>query len=359
MRKVTMQQIADRAGVSKFAVSQALSGKSGVGEETRARIIRTANELGYFRRPKPSELRPSPSGTESGGKRSGTSKNTVVILMPNVRFQSRESLYWGRIIDGVSAALAEREIGVMMVTENYSDRSLKSINPDGVLGLVGIGYISTQLLLEIRYQGIPFVLVDHEDPLVPSDTVFMNNYDCMRQLTQLVVQSGHRELRFVGSPKYSRSFHDRWLGFRIALEEAGLPVPSPEDDLLLKLEDDAYLVIDKEVPALLAKNKLPSAFVCANDFLAYLVLKALANNGAEVPAAVSVTGFDHTDEERDPRLPALSTIHVPNARMGRRAVEMLFTRMADPERPFEKALIGGELLLRESFRKEPKGAAIP
>lgn len=278
-------------------------------------------------------------------------KGTVIILMPNVRFQSRESLFWGRIIDGVAAALAERKVGVMMVTEGYSERSLKSINPDGVLGLIGIGYIATVLLLEIRHLGIPFVLVDHEDERVPSDTVFMNNYDCMRQMTSLVIQAGHRDICFAGSPDYSRSFHDRWLGYRIAMEEAGLHVPGKEENPFLQLEEEAYLIVDREVPQLARNRKLPSAFVCGNDFFAYLILKALIANGVRVPEEVAVTGFDHTDEVRDPELPALSTIHVPNEMLGRRAVEMLFQRLADPGRPFEKTMIHGELVLRESFRK--------
>lgn len=341
-----MQQVADRVGVSKFAVSQALSGKPGVAEETRMRIVQAANELGYFRKAKPGKKSAFPPDARGAP---GSDKNTVIILMPNVRFQSRESQFWGKIIDGVSAALAEREVGVMMVTENYSERAIKSINPDGVLGLIGIGYIATQLLLEIRHAGIPFVLVDHEDPLIPSDTVFMNNYDCMRQMASVVVQAGHRDLRFVGNPRYSRSFQDRWIGFKTALEEAGLPVPVPENEPLMQLEEDAYQVVYKVITELATRKKLPSAFVCANDFFAYLVMRALADSGVELPGDVSVTGFDHTDEETDTRLPSLCTIHVPNAFMGRRAVEALFTRLRDPERPYEKTLINGNLVLRDSL----------
>ncbi|MFC5528685.1 LacI family DNA-binding transcriptional regulator [Cohnella yongneupensis] len=353
MKKVTMQQIAEQVGVSKFAVSQALSGKPGVAEDTRTRIVQTANELGYFWKTKMIK-KISTFSAEGGNKAAdGTAKGTVIILMPNVRFQSRESLFWGKIIDGVSAALAEREVGVMMVTENYSERSLKSINPNGVLGLIGIGYIATNLLLEIRHLGIPFVLVDHEDTLIPSDTVFMNNYDCMRQMASLVVQAGHKDIRFVGGPRYSRSFHDRWIAYRITMEEQGFPVTSPNEDPLLQLEENEYVIIEREINQMIAHNKLPDAFVCANDFIAYTVMNSLVKMGIKVPDTVVVTGFDHTDEKTDPQLqvPSLSTIHVPNRMMGKRAVEMLYMRLADPERPFEKTLINGNVMLRESFNK--------
>lgn len=336
-----MQQIAEQVGVSKFAVSQALSGKPGVAEETRHRILQAANELGYYWKAKQRDLAPGP-GKARSRRRGGTAyKGTVVILMPTVRFQSRESLFWGRIIDGVAAALTEREIGVMMVTENYSERSLKSINPEALLGLIGIGFMSTQLLLEIRHLGIPSVLVDHEDPLVPVDTVFMNNFEESRMLTELVLQSGHKRVRFVGNPRYSPSFRDRWLGFRTALEEARVEVPDKDSAPLMQLEEQhPYLMVDRIVDELCVQGGLPSAFVCANDFMGYLILQ------------VAVTGFDHTDEETDPGIPALSTVHVPREGLGKRAVEMLFARLADPERPIEKTLISGGILLRESFRRD-------
>lgn len=348
MKKVTMQQIAEQVGISKFAVSQALSGKSGVAEETRIKIVQAANELGYFRRARLSR-KTTASGADINGKSSQSMKNTVIILMPYVRYQSRESFFWGRIIDGVSAELTQREIGVMMVTDNYSNKFLNSINPNGILGLIGIGDIATNLLLEIRHTGIPFVLIDHEDMLVPSDTVFMNNYDCMRQLTSLIVQSGHHHLRFVGNPKYSRSFHDRWLGYRITAEELKLSLPDWEQDVLLQLEEEAYILVEKEIKTLIQDNRLPTVFVCANDFLAYLVLQTLQVQEIRVPDDVSVTGFDQTDEYSNE--PLLSTIRVPNEMIGRRAVEILCARLEEPQKPFEKTLISGDLIMRDSFRK--------
>ncbi|MEK0312421.1 LacI family DNA-binding transcriptional regulator [Cohnella sp. 56] len=351
---MTMQHIADQAGVSKFAVSQALSGKPGVAEETRQRILQTANEMGYYRQPKPREQTPVRTRSSKGrGAASGANKGTVVILMPTVRFQSRESLYWGRIVDGVAAALTERGIGVLMITEHYSERSLRSINPEALLGLIGVGYLSTQLLQEIRHLELPCVLVDHEDPMVPTDAVFMNNFEAIRTMTELVIQSGRRRLRFVGNPLYSPSFRDRWLGFRTALDEAKLEVPDAGADPLLQMgEQDPYLVVDSVVDELYASDQLPAAFVCANDSMGYLVLKALARCGVRVPEQVAVTGFDHTDENTNQALPSLSTVHVPREGLGKRAVEMLFARLAETERPIEKTLIAGELLLRESFRRD-------
>lgn len=340
-----MEQIARQVGVSKFAVSQALSGKPGVAEETRSRIVEAAEQLGYRKTIKMN--RKKAELQDGGEKRAASLSGTVIILMPNVRFQSRESSYWGRIIDGVLAELTARDIGVMMVTESSSERLLSSINPDGVLGLIGIGYIAGALLGEIRATGIPAVLIDHEDEDVPTDTVFMNNYDCMRQLVKRAARMGHADMRFVGDASYSRSFHDRQLGFRIALEEESLPLPS-EDDPLLRLGDDAHGVIEAELAKLKTRKRWPSLFVCANDSHAQLVIRALREHGLRVPEDVSVTGFDHTPEQAD--LPAMSTIEVPNELMGKRAVDVLMNRLRDPERPCEKLLINGPFITGETLR---------
>ncbi|MFC4101993.1 LacI family DNA-binding transcriptional regulator [Paenibacillus xanthanilyticus] len=339
MKKVTMEQIAREVGVSKFAVSQALSGKPGVAEETRSRIVEVAERLGYRKTIKMS--RKKAEIQESGEKRGSALAGTIIILMPDVRFQHRESSYWGRIIDGVLAELTARDVGVMMVTESSSERFMNSINPDGVLGLIGIGYIAGSLLGDIRALGIPAVLIDHEDEDVPTDTVFMNNYDCMRQLAKRAVKMGHADMRFVGDPAYSRSFHDRLLGFRIALEEESLPLPSA-DDPLLRLGDDPQGAIEAELTRMRGRKRWPSLFVCANDSHAELVIRALREQGVRVPEDVSVTGFDHTPGNAD--LPAISTIEVPNELMGKRAVEVLMSRLCDPSRPCEKLLINGPFI---------------
>ncbi|WP_372630431.1 LacI family DNA-binding transcriptional regulator [Cohnella sp.] len=349
--KVTMQHIADHIGVSKFAVSKALSGKSGVSRDTREKIIQAATQLGYFsqKRAKTAALKTQSDKTERTGD-----KDTVIVLIPNVREQNRQSLYWGRIIDGIAGALEERRLGMMIVTEHITDNFAKLINPDGVLGLVGVGLISNQLLLEVRNLGIPFVLVDHEDALIPSDALFMNNYECERRLTNYLLGNGHRSFQFVGSVRYARSFFDRWLGFRSMLEEQGVPLN--QNPALLELEGENRTELTERLGVIAAEMKasgsLPTAFVCANDSLAFCVMTALAKAGVRVPDDCSVAGFDNI-EEAALSDPSLSTIHVNKEALGRRAVDTLLWRIDHPDGPKEKILLSGDFVLRQSTGLAP------
>lgn len=349
-KKVTMQQIADHVNVSKFAVSKALSGKSGVSPDTREKIIQAATQLGYFaqKRNKPIVSRNIPN------KPSSSERNTIIVLIPNVREQNRQSSFWGRIIDGITTGLEENHLGMMIVTEHVTDNFTRLINPEAVLGLIGVGLISNQLLLEVRNLGIPFVLVDHEDSLIPSDVLFMNNYECVRRATNYLLGNGHRKLQFVGNIRYSRSFYDRWLGFRSMLEEQN--VEHAQNKELLEFEGVNRSEMTEQIERILREvqgsGELPTALVCANDSIAICVMTVLMRMGIDVPGQVSVSGFDNI-EDAGLSSPTLSTVHVNKEALGQRSVETLLWRIAHPDGPKEKILLAGEIVLRESTAAAP------
>ncbi|WP_336772557.1 LacI family DNA-binding transcriptional regulator [Paenibacillus sp. MMO-58] len=343
--KVTMQQIADHLGVSKFAVSKALSGKPGVSAETRDKIVSVATQLGYFvnKQTNTAAKRNKPASLITN------TRDTVILLVPKVRFQTRDSYFWGRIIDGVTEELADRDISALVVTENFKDNFSNLINPNGVLGIIGVGYIASKMLLEIRNLGIPFVLVDHEDPLIPSDVLFMNNMECTRRVTNYLIGCGHSKLQFVGNTRYSRSFVDRYIGYRTMMEEHGLALN--QEERLLTFEGgnrseitEALEVIVKE---LINEHRLPTAFVCANDSIAICMMTVLGKLSVQVPGQCSVTGFDNIEDAAWAK-PTLSTVNVQKEAIGRRAVEMLLRRLEHPDSLQEKILLAGEFIIRES-----------
>ncbi|MFD2611742.1 LacI family DNA-binding transcriptional regulator [Paenibacillus gansuensis] len=353
-KKITMQQIADYCGVSKFVVSKALSGKGGVSSSTKERVIQAASQLGYFAHKKinfkPEKGLPAQAGN-------GNHKQTVLVLMPNVRFQTKDSVYWGRIVDGVSARLEEMGLGMIIISEQSNEHFLQLFNPSGILGLIGVGEISTGMLLEVHRMGIPIVLIDHEDPLIPSDTVFVNNYDCMARLTKHLIGLGHRRLVFFGSLQFSRSFHDRWLGFRTALESSEY-AGHEGDELLYPLEGVAEFQdqIGRWIQKQKKTSSMPTAIVCANDAIAIQAVQTLVEAGVRVPGEISVTGFDNI-APADQLEPSLTTVNVPKEMLGRRAVELLASRIADRDKPTEKLLVSGDLMLRNSSGEAAKAAA--
>ncbi|SET88496.1 LacI family DNA-binding transcriptional regulator [Paenibacillus sp. NFR01] len=352
-KKVSMQTIADHLGVSKFVVSKALSGKGGVNESTRERVIQAAAQLGYFTQKNAYPQQAKRALPTSGGERR---KQSVLVLMPNIRAQTQDSLYWGKIIDGIALALNREGLGMVIVSDDRADHLVTLLNPEGLLGLIGVGEISTALLLEVRRIGLPMVLIDHEDPLIPSDTVFANNTDAMNRIGNHLIGTGHNRLHFIGDIRYSRSFRDRWIGFRSALEEYGKPAQAGNDEMLLLegMENGSFVDgFSRWADQRIGGGTLPTALVCANDFVALNVSEVLKSKGLRLPADVTVTGFDNI-EDAARGIPPLTTVHVPKEAMGRSAVEKLLSRIENLAAPFEKILIAADLVHRDSVAEPRK-----
>lgn len=344
-KKVTIQKIADYLGVSNFVVSRALSGKSGVKVETKEKIFQAASQLGYF-----TQKGVVPSSIEVNTHENNKNKKSVLIVMPNIRNQLKESLYWGTIINGISESLERMSLGMVILTESNSDSLSSVLNPNGFIGLIGVGKISSDIILEVQNLGMPVILIDHEDKLFPTDSIFSNNFDSSYLLTNNLIGLGHKYIQFVGNINYSSSFFDRWLGFRTALEKSGINISNEYYELLHgKTNDDmGYNEIKEWLESKKRKNEqLPTALYCANDSIAIHVYKILNELDIKVPDEMSVTGFDNIEDSYMLK-PTLTTINVPKEDLGKRAVKALMHRIADKNASNEKVLISGEILFRDS-----------
>jgi LacI family transcriptional regulator len=343
-KKVTIQQIADYLGISNFVVSRALAGKGGVKEETKEKVFNVASQLGYF-----AQKGSKPFKSEVNIETSAD-KNSVLIVMPNIRDQLKESIYWGSIINGISDSLERLNLGMVILTESNSNSLSSVLNPKGFLGLIGVGKVSTEIILEVQNVGMPIILIDHEDKLFPTDSIFANNFDNSYLLANHLLGLGHKYIQFLGNVNYSSSFYNRWLGFRTALEEHNITISNEYYDLLRgKTNDDmGYENIKKWLEDKKKKGEqLPTVLYCANDSIAIHVYKVLNELGIKVPDEMSVTGFDNIEDSYLLK-PTLTTIDVPKEELGRRAIKALLNRIDDKNASIEKILISGEILFRES-----------
>jgi LacI family transcriptional regulator len=337
--KVTLQQIADMAGVSKYAVSRALAGKPGVSTHTRELIYKTAGQLGYF-----NDLSNTPQ--PQGDSKAVKSAETVAVIFPNIRYQNRESFYWGRIFEGIAQRLDEQRLDMLTLTQPTRDGVTGILNPEGILGIISVGTVSTQVLLDIKRINIPIVMIDHIDPAMYCDSVFMDNQVCIRDLMTHLISKGYRDFQFVGEIGYAVSFNERWQAFRSILENYQIPLN--QNPLLNNDNDDNsdYIAKIKSIEI----NDLPEIFVCANDIIALNVMHALKEMGISVPERCAVTGFDNIKESESAEIP-LTTIHVPKELLGARAVDKLLWRLENRNENNEKTLIHGEVVIRASTQR--------
>lgn len=343
-KKITMQHIADYLGVSKYVVSKAISGKEGVNPVTREKVYEVASQLGYFaqKNKRVNQIQLNKSDTND----KNVSEGNVLVLMPNIRFQTMESAYWGGIVEGIAQGLEKRGLEAVVVTETSVKALSNVLHSTDFLGVISVGFVSTALLLEIEKMKVPIVLIDYEASLLPCDTLFNNNFDSSMNLANYLIGIGHKKIQFVGDINHSRSFYDRWLGLRSALEGQDLPTDL-KDTLTLDIFHIEEAFSNWLHTNKYAKETFPTALFCANDNIAARVITILIESGIKVPEDISVTGFDNK-EYTYKKSPTITTVNIAIEDLGKRSVEMLLRRMKEKQAPFEKVMLAGTSMLRES-----------
>ncbi|CAM4087508.1 LacI family DNA-binding transcriptional regulator [Paenibacillus alkaliterrae] len=331
--KVTMQMIADTLHISKNSVSQALTGKGGVSDETRQLVIETAQKLGY----RYSETRKNRQPERSG---------SIALIASDFAFSQRS--FFGEIYLSIEQECSKRGMTLQIQSVNPQARDglvlpsfLQNQSVDGVLVL---SHISTDYINTVLATGIPTVLIDHHHPRIHADCILTNNrfggYDAVNHLIRL----GHKQIGFWGNVSFSPSYQERLEGYHMAMNEAGLAV-NP-DWLVKDASEESTDVTDK----FLRMTSLPTAWFCVNDGLGFLLISSLQQLGHKVPDDFSVCSFDNGQLSRI-NTPTTTTMGVDLSKFGQKAIQQLFWRINNPSEPYIEILLPTTLIERESTSK--------
>jgi len=203
-------------------------------------------------------------------------------------------------------------------------------------GIIFIGPILSPQFAKLVAHHVPFVVIHSNSPLEEAQNLESDDEGGAYQIVKYFIDQGHRDIvHFRGNDGF-RVANLRHIGFRRALEEAGLPY---SDDLVFPGRFEA--ASGREAARrLLAKGRgsLPTAIFCANDNIAYGCMEVLGEAGLSVPQDISVAGFDDTLLARM-TYPPLTTIRQPVREMGHRAVDLLMPKI----RKDDSAVIGAAL----------------
>ncbi|HEX4932796.1 MAG TPA: LacI family DNA-binding transcriptional regulator [Gemmatimonadaceae bacterium] len=304
--RATAHDVAARAGVSQPTVSLVLSGnpKARVSAETRARVMRAAEELGY---------RPNVLAQGLVRRRS----YALGVVVPDLG-----NPFFAAVVSGAEKVASREGYAVFLCETGDTPieqhlEALKSRQIDGViLDAVGAAALSTAALA-----GMNVVLVDESldaYPAVVSDAEQAGDL-AGRHLLSL----GHRRLAYLGPAIDASAFRLRERGFVRAVRAAGGPI-----------ESDAWRRVPPTVAgglqgmrALLALRTRPTAVFCANDLVALGALKACAMARVSVPRELSIVGCDDI-ELAQLVTPELTTIAIPARELGARAARLLIRQLS-------------------------------
>ena len=342
MGKLTIADIAARAGVSKATVSRVLNDRAeGVGAETRARIRAILDTTGF----QPSAM--------ARGLKTGESRS-VGLIVPDVTNPFDPLLVSGaeQRLNDAGYSLFLCNTGSDAAKQGDYIRVLIEKQVDGVI-LDSVGFQAEAQVQLLEREGIPVVLLDNMvGRRAQRYGVFLDNRHGVREAMEFLFRRRNRRLVFIsGAPDVSQSI-DRREGVEALKREWGL-----EGDRLTILDGDFTLDRGCEIMAEHMLNcrhgPLPfNAVFAANDMMALGALKALRQAGMSVPSKVEVMGYDDIPFARllDP---PLSTVAQPAREMGAASADLLL-RLISGEKPRRKTVVMKPQLLLRGTTLDPE-----
>ena len=316
---VTIQDVAKTAGVSVSTVSRVLNGKLDVASETQDRIRSVIDDLGY---------------TTNLAARSMRSfkKNMVGLIMPDIAYP-----FAMEVMKGVNRAIAESEFDLIVYTTGDVRKSGRASHEQKYVSLLNNSITDGTIIVapvtgEFSTEA-PIVSIDPlmSDPNYPS--VHATNYQGATETMNYLMGLGHKRIGFISGRAELESSNRRFMGYREALEQAGLPVAQE----LIASGDYTTETGVKCARELLSLEKPPTAIFASNDQSAMGVFQAAQELGLRIPEDLSVVGFDNIMESK---YLGLTTVDQFISEMGFVATQMLIR------------LINGEVLDSQTYKMQ-------
>ncbi|MFF2007900.1 LacI family DNA-binding transcriptional regulator [Streptomyces sp. NPDC058195] len=330
MSAPTVYDVAERAGVSIATVSRVYRTPDSVRAQTRERVLEAARSLGYV---------------PSGNARGLASRTTGVLGLcfpdyadPGAEADAEDSdaddavmLYSDQIIRGMERAARRHGYALLIAASlEGGPENLVAKVAGRVDGFAVMARTVPTEDLDVISRRLPVVMLAGPREIDHLDHIVVANNDGERELTRhLIEDHGLRRLVFVGGEADSPDAEARFLGFRQACADAGLPVPEAPD---LRVSMMTRAEGARAAEALLDRpGEHPQGMLFANDQMAVGALRALERRGVRVPEDIAVTGFDGIPLSRIVT-PPLTTVRQPIRRLGEQAVELLVQRLANGDR---------------------------
>jgi LacI family transcriptional regulator, galactose operon repressor len=325
-----MADVARRAGVSVSTVSHVINGTRYVKDETRDLVLEAVRATGY---------------THNTVARSLKTSSTLTL---GLAVSAVGNFHFAELVSAVDAATRASGYTLLMA-DTHDDpaeelsvvRMLHERRVDGLLLATSAGPRSAALRF-VKNAGLPTVLIDRcASPAF--DQVATANVEATARLVDHLADLGHRRIGLVAGRRGLRTSSERERGWRRGMERKGL---EPAADLVVVGDSQAY-------PAELATERLmtalhaPTALVSGSNQMTLGVLRALARLGRKVPSDVALCAFDDF-EWADLMDPAPTAIAQPVEETGRRAVQLLIERIADPDGERRTLLLEPTFVHRES-----------
>lgn len=331
--RVTLKDVAERAGVSRSAVSRTFTEGASVSSDMRQKVMRAATALGY-----------SPNALAS----SLTTGRTKMVGLVSNNFQNPVFL---QVFDQFTRGLQDRGLRPLLV--NLSDpfdagdtvRMMRQYSVDGVV--IASSTLRPDFAERFAQAGLPVVhSFARHTPDTRIDTVGIDNTEAGGLAARTLVQRGYRRIGFLGGPRHATSTQDRLSGFRREL------AAHPDIELSVSFADAYSFAAGRSEMLRLIGDTRAEAYFCGDDVIAIGALSAATGSGLSCPGDIGILGLNDMEIAGWDNI-ALSTIHQPITEIIAASVNLVVESMENPGKPPRARLFRCHVVDRATLRPLP------
>ncbi len=306
IKRVTIKEVAERAGVSVTTVSRVLNGRDlhHIRQDTKARVLSAMKELNYVPVRAAQRLRKQKA-------------QLMAILLPDI-----SNPFFALLARGAESAAFNEGFSALICDSDHSEEKeasyLDILMEEGVDGIifVPVGQPDVGRVERLIQRGTTIVLADRDIPGFP--IVEVDNEGASYEITRLVLERGYRSLAYLSGPQVVSTARARLEGFLRALEEDGL------EPTAVVYGQFTYQSGYQHTLDLLRANQI-DALVAGNDLMAMGAVRAAEELGLRVPQDIGVTGFDRIPWSEFFR-PTLTTVEIPTFEIGVEAMKLVLAQ---------------------------------
>lgn len=338
--KITNQDIADKLGISRTAVSLAINNKPGVSEETRQKVLELYKQK--F------------EGNSSLLQEKSPFNGTILMAVHKKHgMVINDKPFFSDLIETVQqeAMLNDYSMSILHYVPGQDLKKYRSMlyaqNVNGVI--VMATEMDKEDLNIYKELGKPLVLLDGSFDLEEVDSVALDNQTAIYRAFAYAVGMGHRDIGFLQSETYINNFGHHFDGFNKGIRDFSLEGAYHPVIKLPCVIDGAY----KKMKEFLRENKnykMPTLFLADLDYIALGAMQALKEAGYKVPEDISFIGYDDV-QMCEVSEPPLTTTRVNKKDVGKLAVRRLLEIMDGPKNYYTTTQVSSKLIIRKSVRK--------
>ena len=328
---VTMKDIADELDVTVMSVSKALSGKDGVSEDLRTKILAKAEELGYKKNP-------------NSSNDDGSSHNIGILIAE--RSMNANATYMSLQQPLISNLTQLNYYGITEIISDETEHLLilpKILKENKVSAFIILGQMSKEYVQILKNTNKPFLFLAHIYDDVNSGGIITDNLYAGFTLTNYLIDQGCKSIGFVGNIQFAEAVMDRYLGIAKALLHHGF-------DLRKEFIIPDVTDFGEEI-SLILPDTMPDAFICNDCRTAYKLIHNLEGLEYSIPKDISVAAFDD-GIFADIGIPKLTTYSINYNTMAQLAAESIALKLENPNFHIGKKVVHGNVIVRDSVRKQ-------